>query len=75
MMESSVHPYIGKSFTFEDNRSIKIIDVKLRDKDEVGWWVTYEVKFAVDAIPKRMLMSEKEFISFFRHLFFPETRP
>lgn len=71
-MQSSIHPYIGQMFTFDDGRSIKVIEVKLRDNGEVHWWVTYEVLFAKGAIPKRLSMTEKEFISNFRHLFFPK---
>jgi hypothetical protein len=68
--QSAIAPFISKKYTFEDGRSIKIIDVKLRDKDAVEWWVVYEIMFAVNSIPKRLQMSEKEFISSFRHLFF-----
>jgi hypothetical protein len=73
-MTSAIHPYIGRQFTFEDNRSIKIIDIKIRDRDAVEWWVTYEVKFAKDGIPKRLSMTEKEFISAFGHLFFQNPK-
>lgn len=73
-MTSALHQYIGQQFTFEDNRSIKIIGIKLRDNGSVEWWVTYEVKFARDAIPKRLSMSEKEFINAFSHLFFSQSK-
>jgi hypothetical protein len=68
--QSALAPYIGKSYTFNDGRSIKIIDVKLRDHGTVEWWVVYEIMFAPIAIPKRLQMTEREFISSFRHLFF-----
>jgi hypothetical protein len=73
-MTSAIHPHIGRQFTFEDNRSIKIIDVKLRDRDTVEWWVTYEIKFARDGVPKRLSMTEREFISAFGHLFFQNPK-
>lgn len=69
-MSSEISNYIGRVYSFEDGRSIKIIDVKLRDTGEVQYYVNYEVKYAETAIPKRMLMAEKEFISNFSHLFF-----
>lgn len=69
-MSSEISNYIGREYSFEDGRSIKIIDVKLRDTGEVQYYVNYEVKYAKTAIPKRMLMAEKEFISNFSHLFF-----
>jgi hypothetical protein len=70
MPSSEITKYIGKIFTFSDLRSIKIIDVKIRDLAEIQYWVTYEVKFSAGGIPKRMQMPEKEFISYYGHLFF-----
>ena len=69
-MSSEISNYIGREYLFEDGRSIKIIDVKLRDTGEVQYYVNYEVKYSKTGIPKRMLMAEKEFISNFSHLFF-----
>lgn len=74
MIECSLTPYVGKQFTFEDDRSIKIIETNLRDFGYPEYWVIYEVKFAKDAIPKRLQMSEKEFIGSFSHLFFPPAK-
>jgi hypothetical protein len=69
-MSSQIEDYIGCQYTFDDGRSIKIIDINLRDTGEVEYYVNYEVKYAKTAIPKRILMVEKEFISNFSHLFF-----
>lgn len=73
-MPSSIQPYIGKEYKFDDGRSIKIISETLRDVNEVEWYIVYEVKYSTTSIPKRMLMAEKEFISFFSHLFFDKPQ-
>ena len=69
-MSSDIEQFIGKIYEFDDGRSIKIVDVNLRDTGEVQYYVNYEVKYSKTSIPNRMLMAEKEFISNFNHLFF-----
>jgi len=69
-MDSDFFQFINHEFKFEDDRSIKIIDVKIRDRDVVEYWVVYEIKFSLHGIPKRLAMPEREFISSFGHLFF-----
>jgi len=72
--QSSFTNYLGHVFHFDDGRSIKIIDVKLRDHGEVNYWITYEVLYSKTSIPKKLVMMEKEFISNFGHLFFPTKK-
>ena len=71
--QSSFMNYIGQSFEFSDGRSIKILDVKLRDHGEVHYWVTYEIRYSKNSIPKKLVMMEREFISNFGQLFFPKN--
>jgi hypothetical protein len=73
-MSCAFDPYVGRQFTFEDHRSIKIIETNLRDFGYPEYWVIYEIKFAKDGIPKRLQMSEKEFIGSFGHLFFDNLK-
>lgn len=69
-MSSDIEQFIGRIYEFEDGRSIKIIDINLRDTGEVQYYINYEVKYSKTSIPKRLFMTESEFISTFGHLFF-----
>ena len=70
MIESSLINHAGKKFTFEDGRSLKIIQVKYRDLGLGSEpWVTCEIDYN-NSFPKRQIISEGEFISKFGHLFF-----
>lgn len=64
-MESEFQQFVGKSYQFDDGAVIKIVQVKLRD---TGYAVTYETTFN-DSLPRRLVMTEPEFISTFGHLF------
>lgn len=74
-MSSEIENYIGKTYEFDDGRSIKIIDVRLRDEGEVQYFVNYEITYDRSAVPKRLLMTEREFIANFNHLFFNNKMP
>lgn len=67
MNESAVVSFVGQSFVFDDGNSIKIIQVKRREN---GPWVTYEIVQGANALPRRLVMEESEFIKNFGHLFF-----
>lgn len=72
-MESSLLNDIGRKFTFEDGRSLKIVQVKYRDMG-MGEepWVTYEIDYN-NSLPKRLIMAEGDFIGRFGHLFFKDN--
>jgi len=59
------HPYIGKTFVFEDGNSIKVTQMKPRSE---GVLVTYEIQNGT-GIPRRLVMELKEFTNTFGHLF------
>lgn len=60
------HKLVGKSYTFEDGASIKVIQVKERD-DHVEM-VTYETRSG-PGIPRKLVMNMGEFLDNFGHLF------
>jgi len=64
-MISDLQQFVGTTYTFGDGVTIKIVQIKLRD---TGYAVTYET-CSPDALPRRLVMSEAEFISTFGHLF------
>lgn len=64
-MKSELEQFIGTTYTFGDGASIKIVQIKLRDS---GNFITYETCYP-QALPRRLVMSEPEFISNFAHLF------
>jgi len=64
-MNSELHTYIGKDYTFDDGAIIRIFQLKRRDD---GWWVTYEVIFP-GCLAKRHVMTEQQFIETYSHLF------
>lgn len=56
---------VGKSYVFEDNASIRVMQVKQRDD---GMWVTYETSHS-RGLPKRTVMPYHEFMDTYGHLF------
>lgn len=62
---------VGKTYTFEDGHSIKIIQVRSRDN---GVWITYEIKSG-PGIPQKLMMIEREFYNNFGHLFGVKDAP
>ena len=64
-MISEVEQLVGKEYEFSDGARIKVFQVKRRDD---GLWVTYEVIFP-GCLAKRQVMSERDFIEKFSHLF------
>lgn len=56
---------VGKTFTFEDGDSIKIMQIKRRDS---GPWVTYAVQQG-PGIPRNLTMGIEEFVQTYGHLF------
>ena len=65
MIDSALQPFVGNKYNFDDGASIKIVQIKPRD---TGFAVTYETCYP-NALPRRLVMSEAEFISTFGHLF------
>ena len=57
---------VGKSHTFEDGDSITITQIKIRDGGIP--WVTYQIQQG-PGIPRKLVMSTKEFNDSFGHLF------
>jgi len=69
-MDSEISNHIGRKFTFGDGRSLKIIQVKFRDLGHgAESWVTCEIDYN-NSFPKRVVLSEGDFIGKFGHLFF-----
>lgn len=62
---SELQQFVGTTYTFGDGVTIKIVQIKMRD---TGYAVTYET-CSPDALPRRLVMSEAEFIQMFSHLF------
>ena len=65
MIESAFSQFVGNKYEFGDGASIKIVQIKLRD---AGFLITYETCYP-SALPRRLVMSEQEFINTFGHLF------
>ena len=65
MSQSELQQFIGTAYTFSDGAKLKIVQIKMRD---TGYAVTYET-CAIDALPRRLVMMEAEFIQMFGHLF------
>lgn len=60
---------VGKSYTFEDGNVIEIIQVKDRDFEEgIAPFVTYYI-YQGNNLPRKLVMSFKEFMNTYRHLF------
>ena len=64
-MASELQSFVDTTYTFGDGVTIKIVQIKPRD---TGYAVTYET-CSPNAFPRRLVMSEAEFISNFAHLF------
>lgn len=66
MIESLVQKLVGQTYEFEDGvAKLFIVQVKLR---EASYWVTYEIQYG-GALPKRQVISEKDFMGQFGHFF------
>lgn len=57
---------VGKTYTFEDNASITVTQIKRRDGEQ--HWVTYQIVTG-PGIPRRHVMEYEEFMRTFGHLF------
>lgn len=64
-MNSEFEQFIGTEYEFSDGAILKIVQIKPRDE---GNMITYETIYP-DALPRRLVMMEGEFISMFGHLF------
>jgi hypothetical protein len=62
---SDLQQFVGTTYTFDDGATIKIVQIKGRDG---GNMITYETIYP-NALPRRLVMMEGEFISMFGHLF------
>jgi len=64
------HELVGKKYTFDDGNSIEVIQVKERNINEEGttFYVTYLVS-QNRSLPRKLVMSIKEFMSTYGHLF------
>ena len=66
---------LGSKYTFPDGDYIKVIEIKLRDKqiegkgeDGIAPFITYEIRQG-PGIPRRLTMFHQEFIDTYGHLF------
>lgn len=60
---------VGKSHTFDDNSTITVIQVKVKEIDgEPGEMVTYTISQG-NSLPRKLVMPYKNFIATFGHLF------
>jgi hypothetical protein len=60
---------VGKSYTFDDNSTIKIVQIKQKDIDgEVVGMVTYHIEQG-RSLPRKLVMPYNHFIERFGHLF------
>lgn len=59
---------IGKKYVFEDGNSIEVTQVKLRDEEQGGIAVTYNLSTG-PGIPRRQVTPFHEFMQTFGHLF------
>lgn len=57
---------VGKSYVFEDGCSIKITQVREREKNV--YWITFETRTG-PGIPRRSVMTVAEFDEHYGHLF------
>lgn len=64
-MVSEFEQFVGKEYQFSDGAKLKIVQIKQRD---TGFMITYETIYP-DALPRRLVMMESEFIQMFGHLF------
>ena len=64
-MNSEFDQFIGTEYQFSDGAILKIVQIKPRDE---GNMITYETIYP-DALPRRLVMMEGEFIQMFGHLF------
>jgi hypothetical protein len=64
-MNSEFDQFIGAEYEFSDGAILKIVQIKPRDE---GNMITYETIWP-DALPRRLVMQEAEFIQMFGHLF------
>lgn len=60
-----MHPFEGKSYTFEDGIMVKLLQVKQR---EAGLTAIYEITYP-GGIPKRQIISMTDFVKQWGHLF------
>lgn len=60
---------VGRKHTFDDGQSIEVVQVKGREVDSTYMlYVTYQIAHP-RGLPRRLIMSEKQFISEYGHLF------
>ena len=59
---------VGKSYVFEDNSKIEVIQIKRTDENRGGHLVTYHVTQG-PSIPRKLVMPMTEFVNTFGHLF------
>lgn len=59
----------GKSYKFEDGNVINVIQVRQKEVDgELQPFITYEI-FQNSSLPRRLVMTYRQFIENFGHLF------
>lgn len=61
---------VGKSYSFEDGSSIKILQIKAR---EDGPWVHYIIGMN-DCLPRKLIMKHEEFMQNYKHLFYSSDK-
>lgn len=61
---------VGLNHTFEDNDSITVMQIKMRDGNIP--WVTYQIQQG-PGIPRKLVMQLDEFVNMYGHLFGVKT--
>jgi hypothetical protein len=65
-MLSGYEDLVGQSFTFADNDSLHVIQIKWRGDED--WLVTYHVQQG-PGIPRKLILPLQEFLGTYGHLF------
>lgn len=61
---------VGLNHTFDDNDSITVMQIKMRDGNIP--WVTYQIQQG-PGIPRKLVMQLDEFVNMYGHLFGVKT--
>jgi hypothetical protein len=60
---------VGKSYTFDDGNKIKVIQIKVREVDNISQpYVMFEISHT-RSLPKRLVMTMNQFVDAYGHLF------
>jgi hypothetical protein len=60
---------VGKSYTFDDGNKIKVVQIKVREVDNITQpFVMFEISHT-RSLPRRLVMTMPQFIDAYGHLF------